>query len=498
MSNENNITEESSVDEKQPDKLEITETSTETPPYTIFQTKERVLLVIVLALSGFWGTASSPIYFPALPAIGKYFNTDESTTNLSVLTYLIFQGVFPTISSNLADKFGRRPVILTCLVVYIAACIGISQANSIYLLIGLRCIQAAGIAPVFSISSGIAGDVCTTATLGGMVAMIGGLQLMGNGIGGLLGAALISGFNTWRAIFVFLAIGGGGTLILAVFMLPETSRRIAGNGSVVPKHYANYAPILLVPSLKARLTNDVETLTTKASFDILGPFKIFFKPVVFFTLLPSGIFFAAWTMVLTSLSTELESPKYNFTTMQVGLVYLPQGITCAVGSLVVGRVLNRYYRYRKNNYDMKYKDVIHTQVPPFNIVKSRVYPCILPAILMVCGLVIFGWCIQYSKSLASIIISTCMISVSSSITISISATLVVDLFPGKGSASASCVNLMRCLLAAAGTGVLEKMISAMNLGGTYTLIAGLSLLSSLGFVYVVYLSNKMIATHVES
>ena len=42
-------------------------------------------------------------------------------------------------------------------------------------------------------------------------------------------------------------------------------------------------------------------------------------------------------MVLTSLSTELES-RYHYSVMHVGLIYLPQGIACIAGSLVVGNL----------------------------------------------------------------------------------------------------------------------------------------------------------------
>ena len=70
-------------------KLDSTETLTEKAPFTIFRNNERVLLIIVLALSGFWSATSSPIYFPALPTVKSYFNIDEGTTNLSVLSYLI-------------------------------------------------------------------------------------------------------------------------------------------------------------------------------------------------------------------------------------------------------------------------------------------------------------------------------------------------------------------------------------------------------------------------
>ena len=204
-------------------KLEAIETSTEKKaPYTVFESTDKLLLIIVLSLVGFWSAISSPIYFPALPTLTKYFNTTPSVMNISVVAYLIFQGIAPTISSNLADTFGRRPVILGSIIVFCAVCIAISQTNVYWLLALLRCFQAAGIAPVFAISSGVAGDICTPANRGGMVGAVSGLQLAGNGIGGLVGAALISGFHTWRAIFIFLAIGGGVTFIFAFLVLAET------------------------------------------------------------------------------------------------------------------------------------------------------------------------------------------------------------------------------------------------------------------------------------
>ncbi|RLV95359.1 MFS antiporter QDR2 [Spathaspora sp. JA1] len=459
-------------------------------PYTIFLSKDRILLIIILSLVGFWSAVSSPIYFPALPTMQNYFHTSPAMTNASVVAYLVFQGLAPTISSNLADTFGKRPVILGCILIYIGSCIAISQINNYTVLVILRCIQAAGIAPVISISSGVSGDVCTPATRGGMVGVVAGLQLAGNGLGGLIGALLISSFNTWRSIFIFLTIGGGVTFALAFFLLPETSRSIVGNGSIFPDSWLNKSIFIKLPHLKSRMTNDVASLEPKNPFDLLGPYKIFFQKIVFLTLLPSGLHFAAWTMVLTSLSTELESRKYNYSVMQVGLIYLPQGLACFVGSIAIGRLMNWYYRLRKTQYEQITGDLPLTERHPFNIVSTRLVLCIVPSILMIIGLIIFGWCIQTSQPIISIIISTCLISMSSSMTMSVSATLLVDLFPTQGSASASCVNLMRCLLAAFGAGVLDLMISKLNLGGTYTMIAGLSLVADMGFIYVIYIVNQ--------
>lgn len=485
---------------KEPSKeLEVRQTVSERePPYSIFDATDRLILILVLSSVGFWSTISSPIYFPALPTLTAYFQTTSSIMNISVVAYLVFQGIAPTVSSNLADTFGRRPVILASLIIYCATCIAISQTNVYWLLAVLRCIQAAGIAPVIPISSGVAGDVCTRATRGGMVGTIAGFQLIGNGIGGLVGAAIISGFHTWRSIFIFLTIGGGVSFIAAIFMLPETSRRIVGNGSIIPKNFLNKSSLIYLPRYKSRMSNDISTLAPATKFDLLGPLKILSQIDVFCTLLPLGIHFAAWTIVLTSLSTELESDKYNYSVMHVGLIYLPQGIACIVGSLVVGRSLNWYYRYRKELYDQHVENLPIDERPPFNIISTRLTLTIVPTTFMIIGLVIFGWCIQYKQHIISIIISTILVSFSASVLIGICTTMLVDLYPNNGSGSASCVNLMRCLLAALFTGILDKMISSMGLGGTYTLIAGLCLLCDMGLVYVLYSANKKFSNFSQS
>ena len=161
----------------------------------------------------------------------------------------------------------------------------------------------------------------------------------------------------------------------------------------------NKAVLIYLPHFKNKITNDYSTLQPKGPFDILGPFKIFFQKEVFCTLLPLGMHFAAWTVSLTSLSTELESAKYNYSVMKVGLVYLPQGIACFIGSLIAGRCLNWYYRYRKNLYDKQMNDVPLNDRPPFNLVASRLTLTIVPLAMMVIGLSAFGWCLEYKNLL---------------------------------------------------------------------------------------------------
>lgn len=462
-------------------------------PYSILTRTDKAMLIVVLSFIGFWSSISSPIYFPVLPILSKSFHVTEEVMNLSVVAYLIFQGLAPTFSSNIADTFGRRPVYMISFLIFIASCIGLSQTNVYWLLAVLRCVQAAGIAPVIAINSGVAGDVCLAHERGGFVGIVSGMLLVGNGFGSLIGSAILTGFNSdWRAIFIFLAIGGGGTLIFLVLVLPETNRLIVGNGSIKPSNPFCVAPLITLPHFKKKLTNDFETLVEKEPLDILSPFKILIKVPVICTLLPAGMQFASWTMTLTSISTVLEAKDggYNYGIMHVGLIYLPQGIACLVGSLLAGKVLNGYYRYRKNAYDERNKDIEPLHRPPFNKFRVRLDICVVPSVLMIIGLIIFGWCLEYKRHIVSIIISTCLISFSASSFMAAATTMLVDFYPTKGSTSTSCMNLVRCLLAAVGVAVLSKMSKHLGLGGTYTLMAGFCLLGNLLLVWIVILYSK--------
>ncbi|KKY14576.1 putative major facilitator superfamily [Phaeomoniella chlamydospora] len=86
--------------------------------------------------------------------------------NLTLTTYMIFQGLAPSLMGDLADTAGRRPAYLLCLIIYIAACIGLALQNSYAALLVLRCLQSAGSSATLALASGIVGDISTAAERG--------------------------------------------------------------------------------------------------------------------------------------------------------------------------------------------------------------------------------------------------------------------------------------------------------------------------------------------
>lgn len=453
------------------------------PPFTIFDGNKKRLLVLLLSTVGIWSSISNSIYFPALPTLTRSFDVSAESMNLSLVAYLICQGIMPTVTLNLADSLGRRPVVLLSFCVYIAACMGISQTRAFWLLIVLRCIQAAGIAPVIAINSGISGDVCTPANRGGFVGFVSGMLLVGQAFGSLLGSAFISRWS-WRAIFVFLAIGAGVTLCALVLLLPETCRSIVGNGSVVPPPIYR-APVFLLPAYRKKLTNAVSTLAPRERVDFFAPFRMLLSPPVISVLMLGGLQFASWTMQLSSFSTVLEDAPFNYSVSHVGLMYLPQGITCLLGSLAAGKSLDLYYRYRRRVYEKRYPTREERLANPFNRIRVRLDCSVVPMCSAVIGLVLAGWMLDKTTNVAAAVVGTCLTSFGTSSFIAIVTTMLVDLNPGHGSASTSCVNFVRCLLAALFVAVMERMIGLLGLGGCYTLMAGMCVLSNLSLFCVV-------------
>lgn len=465
------------------------------PDYSLMTMNEKYVMSILLSTVGIWSTLSSSIYFPALPILSEKFVESAAVTNVSVVAYLLFQGIAPTFVAPLADAYGRRPLVLISLACYCGVCVGLARTNVYWLLVVLRCLQAAAIAPIVSVTTGSVGDICTRAERGNFVGIVSGIQLIGQAVGALIGAAVVSRFG-WRGIFVLLAIGSGGVLIIALFIYPETNRLIVGNLSVEPKYFWNDTPLLHLPNMAKRLTNDDSTLAkSNANFkNTLTPFKIIVRREVFFVLLPGGLQFAAWTMSLTTLSTSLMT-KYNFSVMKVGLCYLSPGMGALLGSIVSGRILNYVYKQKREKYEQE-RDASEDpeNFPPFNIVRARLDLCIIPSFIAGATYVVFGWCIEYKVNIAPILISAfiftfCAVNLMASLM-----TLVVDLFPNQGSAAASCVNLMRCLLAAAGVGVLQNMIDKLGEGGTFTIMAGFCVIGLIALIFMIRSITKNLAT----
>lgn len=445
-------------------------------PYTLLNHPQKWFMVMLLTMCGFWSSLGSPIYYPALRQLEKQFDVDENLVNVTVVVYLLFQGLAPTVSGGLADRYGRRPIILIGMLLYVVASIGLAKSPSYGVIVFLRCVQSIGISPIIAISSGVVGDFTTKAERGTFVGAVSGFVLLGQAFGSLIGAALAAAWD-WRAIFWFLAIGCGSCLAIAFVILPETKRTMVGNLSVKPKRLMNQAPILMLKSVRRRLrydNPDYETLDPVIpKLDFLSAFKIICLPEIMLSLFPGGLIFALWTLMLSSLSSELSAKPYEYKLIIIGLCYLPGGVFGLLGSFLTGKVIDVFYVKKLKKFELDKSEGRLPDDAKFNIFDARLSAVLPQSFIAVISFLLFGWSVDKKWHISAVMVTSAISSFCTMSTLSTSTTLLVDLYPGKSSTASSCFNFIRCSLSTIFMGCFAKMKTSMTIGGTFTLICGL-------------------------
>lgn len=203
-------------------------------PYTAFSSRKIGFIVFMAAFAGLISPLSATIYFPALNVLADDLHISASAINLTLLTYMIWQGLAPVLLGDLADTIGRRPVFIAGFVVYIAANVGLALQNSFGALLALRMIQSAGTSSTVAIAAGVAADISPSSTRGKYMGWVTSGTAMGTAVGPVLGGVL-SQYLGWRSIFWFLAILLGVYMVPLVIAFPETGRNVVGNGSIPPQ-----------------------------------------------------------------------------------------------------------------------------------------------------------------------------------------------------------------------------------------------------------------------
>jgi DHA1 family bicyclomycin/chloramphenicol resistance-like MFS transporter len=151
---------------------------------------------------------------PSLPNIAATFQADFALVNLSVAGFAIVTALIEAIGGAISDRFGRRPVVLISLSIFIAASIGCVLAPNIAVFLFFRAMQAC-IAPCYSVALVVikeSSDEGEAASKFGYLAMGWALAPM---VGPLFGGSLDELFG-WRSSFVVFAILGAAAFTLSV------------------------------------------------------------------------------------------------------------------------------------------------------------------------------------------------------------------------------------------------------------------------------------------
>ncbi|OQV06543.1 hypothetical protein CLAIMM_11095 [Cladophialophora immunda] len=461
--------------------------------YSIFDDRQKALIVLIVSVAATFSGFASNIYFPALPTIAHDLGVSVELVNLTVTSYLIFQGIAPSLWGPVSDVRGRRVAYCCTFIVFFCACIGLAESKNYASLIILRCLQSTGSASTIAIGSGVIGDITTRANRGSLMGVFQAGLLAPVAIGPVIGGAL-AGSLGWRSIFWFLTIYSGVFLLCLILLLPETLRSMVANGGRTPSNPMARFPLQFYQKTTKAKWDRTAAASSPASrkrIDILGPFRILLSkqaaPLIVFI----AVYYTTWQMSITAMSSLFEQ-KYGLSETQIGLTFIANGVGSMVGTFITGRLLDVDYRKVKAQHesrttkaylgrDQEVRSARAAEGDEFPLEKARLRLVPIFSVLQCLSLILFGWTIQYSSRvhIAVPIISTFITGWTVISTQSIVMTYLVDVFHDRSAAASASLNLARCLFAAGGTSFIMPMVDSIGVGLAFTVCVAVQALAML-------------------
>lgn len=170
------------------------------------------------------GPISLALFTPAMPEIVEAFGTTEAAVKMTLSLYFGGFAFAQLICGPLSDGFGRRPITLAFMAIYLAASVLALVAPNIETLVAARFLQGVGAAVGVSVSRALVRDVFSGERSARIMNMIGILLALGPAIAPTLGGLTMEFFG-WHAIFVVMVLLGVIVMLVTIFALRETVKR---------------------------------------------------------------------------------------------------------------------------------------------------------------------------------------------------------------------------------------------------------------------------------
>ncbi|MDO4682430.1 MAG: Bcr/CflA family efflux MFS transporter [Lautropia sp.] len=183
---------------------------------------ERVVLILALLLG--LQPVTTDLYLAGLPALTAELRGSPNQAQLTLSGLLLSFGLAQLLFGPLSDRFGRKPVLMTGLLIYAVAAVGSWQAWSMESLLFWRILQGAALG---------AAVVCARALVRDLYAPEFGARILSKGLSGLgviaclslPAGGLLAHWFGWRAGLLAVTLFGLGTLVVVARGFSETLAR---------------------------------------------------------------------------------------------------------------------------------------------------------------------------------------------------------------------------------------------------------------------------------
>jgi len=197
------------------------------------------LLALILAALAMIGPFTIDTYLPSFPHIGSDLRATPAQMQQTLSLYLFTVALMTLFHGTLSDSFGRRPVILASLMLYVITSVGCALSATLPQLLFWRAVQGLAAGAGIIVGRAIIRDSHSgheAQRLMSLVTMIFGIA---PAVAPVIGGWLQGAFG-WRAVFWFLAAYGGLLFAFCQWRLPETHPRPARQPFRAAPLFRNY------------------------------------------------------------------------------------------------------------------------------------------------------------------------------------------------------------------------------------------------------------------
>ena len=214
--------------------------------------KMQIGLVLLCCLLTVIVQMSATIYLPALIHIQSSLGMSNSTGALSISLFVLFSAFGQLLFCGISDIIGRKKIIVSGLIVAVAATLLAVCAPNGFLFVLFRCIDGLAVGAIISTSRAVLNDTHSGEALISAIALSAIVASCTSMVSPLIGAILFNAFNAWISIFIVLSAVGTILLLLAIFKLPETNMHIkTGEKKALIKPLTNNLKEVLTSNKKA-------------------------------------------------------------------------------------------------------------------------------------------------------------------------------------------------------------------------------------------------------
>lgn len=187
--------------------------------------------LVFIAVLGAFSSLVNDMYLPTIPKMMHEFHTTASMTQMGLSMAMLGMGIGSLIWGSLSDRYGRKPMLLLSLGIFVVAT-GVSLlSKTIDFFIITRLFQGIGAGGAMVLSYSIPADIYEGRRLASVMALVGAINGFAPAASPLIGGLMADSVG-WKGIFaVLLAIGV--VMLLWSWKRPESlqaSARLGGKG----------------------------------------------------------------------------------------------------------------------------------------------------------------------------------------------------------------------------------------------------------------------------